>query len=443
MKQHLTLLSITLAMATTLATAQMRPGTLGQPGGTGQGQHIPGVGEPGMGGTSGIPGQDQQKQQQTSTARVDDSVLERELHDQFSRNPDMANVQVQVEKGVVTLEGSVPTKDDRKKAKQIAESVPGVRKVREKLEVKPGGASAGMSSNSLGVSAGADTTGNAEQQNNTAGSIAGNTTAASGTQTGTSAMGQAGASTSTEPSMNPGTTPSTSSPATTEPNNAPPSTPPISSNEPGGAASSGSVASTGGVSGSAIAGLQAPTSSATSGNVGAASGSPAATRSGGSATEQNSGQSEEGASGSFMTVPDGASLRGQIQTSFQNDPTLANQNININVTRDTIELSGAVPSGKQKQTARRIADSYAAGRKVVDHMTVGGSGQEVKQGNSADAPGSGKSNASTSMTGAPTGANSGPAAAGPTTGTTSGSATGTGNSTTGTPTPPQTNPPRS
>jgi osmotically-inducible protein OsmY len=43
----------------------------------------------------------------------------------------------------------------------------------------------------------------------------------------------------------------------------------------------------------------------------------------------------------------------------------------------TIELSGSVPTGKEKITAKRIAQSYAGNRKVVDKMTVSGRGNAV------------------------------------------------------------------
>jgi len=44
------------------------------------------------------------------------------------------------------------------------------------------------------------------------------------------------------------------------------------------------------------------------------------------------------------------------------------------VTATTVELSGTAATGKEKQTAVRIAESYANNRKVVDHITVTGRG---------------------------------------------------------------------
>ena len=72
---------------------------------------------------------------------------------------------------------------------------------------------------------------------------------------------------------------------------------------------------------------------------------------------------------------DTAQMQTQIQDAFNSDNTLATSNINVNVTDSSIELSGTVPTGKEKQTAKRIAQSYAGNRKVVDHLTVTGRGR--------------------------------------------------------------------
>jgi len=70
------------------------------------------------------------------------------------------------------------------------------------------------------------------------------------------------------------------------------------------------------------------------------------------------------------TLPDNASLQGQIQTAFRHDPSLADDSITANVTDTTIELTGTVSSGKDRQSAKALAESYAGNRKVVDHLTV-------------------------------------------------------------------------
>jgi osmotically-inducible protein OsmY len=67
-----------------------------------------------------------------------------------------------------------------------------------------------------------------------------------------------------------------------------------------------------------------------------------------------------------------AQLQNQIQLAITNEPTLANSNINVNVTQDEITLSGSVSNGKERQTAERIAQSYAENRRVTDRLTVNG-----------------------------------------------------------------------
>lgn len=70
-------------------------------------------------------------------------------------------------------------------------------------------------------------------------------------------------------------------------------------------------------------------------------------------------------------------LQAQIQNALKNEPTLANDNINVSVTDNEIELSGTVPNGKAKLTAKRIAQSYAGNRKVKEHLTVSGGQDNV------------------------------------------------------------------
>ncbi len=80
-------------------------------------------------------------------------------------------------------------------------------------------------------------------------------------------------------------------------------------------------------------------------------------------------------------VTDSATLKGQLESAFQAEPTLTGSNIQVNVTDTSVELTGTVPTGKEKVTAKRIAQSYSANRKVIDHMTVSG------RGNAQQSPG--------------------------------------------------------
>jgi hypothetical protein len=75
-----------------------------------------------------------------------------------------------------------------------------------------------------------------------------------------------------------------------------------------------------------------------------------------------------------MGASNTAALQGQIQNALQNEPTLHNDNISVNVTDSTIELGGNVQTSKEKQTARRIASSFAGNLRVRDRVTVAGKG---------------------------------------------------------------------
>jgi len=82
---------------------------------------------------------------------------------------------------------------------------------------------------------------------------------------------------------------------------------------------------------------------------------------------------------------DSSTLQTQIQNALKNEPTLANDNINVNVTDSTIELTGTANSKKERQAAKRIAQSFANNRKVQDHVTVTGSSSS-STGNSTTSP---------------------------------------------------------
>jgi hypothetical protein len=73
-------------------------------------------------------------------------------------------------------------------------------------------------------------------------------------------------------------------------------------------------------------------------------------------------------------VTDSATLKGQLDQAYQSEPTLAGSSIQVDVTDSAIQLTGSVPTGKEKTTAKRIAQSYAGNRKVVEKLTVSGRG---------------------------------------------------------------------
>jgi hypothetical protein len=91
-------------------------------------------------------------------------------------------------------------------------------------------------------------------------------------------------------------------------------------------------------------------------------------------------------------------LQTQVQTALRHEPTLANDKINAVVSADTIDLSGSVTTGKERQTALRIAQSFAGNRRIVDHLTVAGQGPGASMGEPStpqEASPSGASNPST------------------------------------------------
>jgi hypothetical protein len=83
-------------------------------------------------------------------------------------------------------------------------------------------------------------------------------------------------------------------------------------------------------------------------------------------------------------VTDSNSLKGQLDQAYQSEPTLSGSSIQVDVTDTAIQVTGSVPTGKEKTTAKRIAQSYAGNRKVVEKLTV--SGRSNSNGASAPAP---------------------------------------------------------
>jgi hypothetical protein len=72
---------------------------------------------------------------------------------------------------------------------------------------------------------------------------------------------------------------------------------------------------------------------------------------------------------SAMTDSD---LQSQIQSALSKEPTLSGDSARVNVSRETIELAGAVGTNKEKITATRIVQSYAGSKKLVNRLTIGG-----------------------------------------------------------------------
>lgn len=125
------------------------------------------------------PAQNQQQQANANMPKVSDSDLQNQVKEKLASDPAFANIQAAVDKGKVTLDGTVNSKDDKKKAKKAVESIAGVRGVKEHLAISGAqGQNAPKSSSANGpggmafLSPQDAAQGNASQ--NTSGSIAGN-----------------------------------------------------------------------------------------------------------------------------------------------------------------------------------------------------------------------------------------------------------------------------
>jgi len=65
-------------------------------------------------------------------------------------------------------------------------------------------------------------------------------------------------------------------------------------------------------------------------------------------------------------------LQARVQIALSKVPELSNDSLRVVAAVDSLELSGTVATGKQRQAALRIAQSYARGKKVVDHIVISG-----------------------------------------------------------------------
>jgi BON domain len=67
-----------------------------------------------------------------------------------------------------------------------------------------------------------------------------------------------------------------------------------------------------------------------------------------------------------------AEIQQKIEAALRNEPTLSGSNLTVNVTDDTINVSGTVASGKDRTTASRIVQSFGENRKVKEKINVSG-----------------------------------------------------------------------
>lgn len=283
-------------------------------------------------GAKGQSGSDQTSPKgQNKTSNSDDD-LKQAVNQKFGTDAALRYILVEVQKGNVTLSGTVPSKADRKRAVQLAKLVPGVRKVHDSLSVDANASSSGDNepTNARNTSPKPKTTASARPRTKPAVTTAHRNGSATDAAPGTSAKSVVAADAG-----------KTEAPAEH-----------LGSSPAAGGGISGAVAS-------------------------------ASTTAGGSAPSNSSAVSRTTATNNddFSAVPvplmrplaSTATLKGQIENALRNDSQVGSSNLNVNVTDTTIELSGNVPTGKERTAAYRIAQSFAFNRHVQDHMTVTGS----------------------------------------------------------------------
>ena len=90
--------------------------------------------------------------------------------------------------------------------------------------------------------------------------------------------------------------------------------------------------------------------------------SPASANSDPAATSQSNPIANS--AGSDVNAGDNAALQGRIQNALHNEPTLSGSHLSVNVTDNAITLAGTVASGKDKETADRITESFDGNRKL-------------------------------------------------------------------------------
>ena len=429
MKKTLLLLTSVLALATAVALAQ----TTSSGGSAQTPSNGPAWGTP----SQTAPASQDPGKHDKNKSPVDDSTLTTQIQQQIASDPALKNVQVTVSNGVVNLDGTVASKADKKHAKQVVAAIPGVRKVHDRLTVnanatatpgnnEPANASAGTTGTT-----GTSTASTTATSSNTAGSIAGNSGTSSTTpQTPTtSSKATAGSSTAgsgmPQSDVNAGANAGVGATGSQTGASAGVGTTGTQAGANAGVGATGSQ--TGASAGVGTTGTQAGASAGV-GTTGTQAGANAGT--GASSAQTGAGvsgspsssipQSSTGSTGAIgstgatgttdatgaagTTGATGATtgnagaissdLQTQIRTALRHEPTLANDHINATVSGDTIDLTGTVASGKDRQTALRIAQSFAGNRRVSDHMTVAGQGAGSTTGTQPDMGTSGASNPS-------------------------------------------------
>ena len=70
------------------------------------------------------------------------------------------------------------------------------------------------------------------------------------------------------------------------------------------------------------------------------------------------------------TMSEASEVAHEIAAAIADEPTLAERQINVRVSGDSIELTGRVTTKKERERAKEIAQSFAVHSHVVDRLTV-------------------------------------------------------------------------
>lgn len=88
---------------------------------------------------------------------------------------------------------------------------------------------------------------------------------------------------------------------------------------------------------------------------------------------QNVGAASTDDKGSTTNLgTDVAAVRQRIEAALQSDPSLKGAAFTINVTDDTVEITGVANNGRERTAARRIVQSFAGNLRVKDRISVAG-----------------------------------------------------------------------
>jgi hypothetical protein len=97
---------------------------------------------------------------------------------------------------------------------------------------------------------------------------------------------------------------------------------------------------------------------------------PNATAPASTQAQQLSPEAEKGATANLGTDVD--AVRQRIENALASEPSLKGTAFTLNVSDDTIEISGVANNGRERTAARRIVQSFSGNLRVKDRMTVAG-----------------------------------------------------------------------